>query len=162
MPVISAKKVIKEGYKSYIDKEPFHLFVSDQFPSNQSMLLKSDTSRTVFDFYDDLEAQTRRASTSIGEDLSTHIELNQDGKPEQLSVIFSLPGQPSQMLRDLNLDGVWDIKYMLETNEQFILLNAQWVRVDKIEGRWPNIKAQSAQSSFTFDMKKGQWILEGQ
>jgi hypothetical protein len=122
------------------------------------MFLASDSNRAVFAFDSNPKVQNKRVSVSIGADVSADIELNRDDKAEQLYLTISLPGQPSQMLRDINLDGVWDVKYMLQTNDPFIFFNKQWLRVDKIVGSRPNIEALSGNTSYVFDMKSGQWI----
>lgn len=164
------QEIAKTGYKVYAHQAPFYILVSEKYPENQSMLLASDSksskSRRITFRFDDEDADPvnplRRANLSsfgqVGSNIDASIVLSTNSEPQELDLLLSSPGQPKQYLRDLNLDGTWDIKYAVATNEQFIFLNSQWVQANKIHGHWPNLEAELAQGTFIFDMKKGQWI----
>jgi hypothetical protein len=161
----SEKAIENAGYKDYSDKGPFHILVDSKYPTDQTMLLLSDSEKArmvVFGFDDEDGAAipSRKAKVSIAGKVSAQIRLDQQSKPEELDLLLTLPGQPQELLQDINLDGQWDIKYMLQTGEYFIWFEGKWLLVTKLKRSPSLFEAESSNGSFVFDMKKGQWATK--
>jgi hypothetical protein len=155
----SDRAIAPPGFKPYISKEPFHVLVSDKFPQEQSMMLVSTLNQVAFRLSDTNEKKDAAVSFP---GIDANIILNQDNKPEELMLVLSPTGQPTVVFRDINFDGIWDIKMIPSTGQIFIFSDSHWLPVGQVQGHLPNIEAESSQGTFIFDMKKGQWTLKGQ
>jgi hypothetical protein len=144
------------GYKLLVSKKPFFLLVSEKYPEDQSMMLLTEKHDTILSF-DDTGEGTNRAVISAGNLITSSISLDRDGKPKEMIVMLSLPETEYQVLRDINLDGLWDIKMLPRVREHYVFENGQWSKVDTITGKWPEVVARREGQVIKFDYADGRW-----
>lgn len=146
----------QSGYKLIARKDKFHVLVSEKYPQDQSMMLLFDKSNVVLSL-DDTGEGTKRAVVSAGSLLTSSISLTKEGNPREMTAMLSLPDKKFQVLRDINLDGFWDIRMFPKDKEQYIFLDSQWAKVDAITGKWPEMEAHLEGEIFIFDFNASGW-----
>ncbi len=115
------------------------------------MLISRGDKGVVFRLDHNVANQSRSAAISILNGIDASFELGPNNEAHELLLMISKPNQGTQVFRDLNLDGVWDVRQDLQNHLNFILFENQWKSVEQISGQRPNLEAVSGQTQFLFN-----------